>query len=179
MRKYLLNGTIFLILLCLLNAPSTYAADDTFSGMTLRGLSKIHVVVDGIHRDFEKYGLKASTLKAQIETELSNHGILVTDEQALLNDPQVARLRIKVNANENQYRFYHYGIRLELAQKIPMNNSGGYFAETTWTSGQTGVIMPMDLSRLNTFADDLVTIFLKEFHAQNPKVAALFSRINR
>ena len=159
-----------LYLMCLANVQAT---ENPLGSMTLRGLTKVAVTVDGIHRDFEKYGLKAATLKSQIETTLDNHGLIVSDNASLLNDPKVARLRIKINANENQYRFYHYGIKLELAQKIPMNQDGGYIAETTWTSGQTGVIMPMDLRRLGTYADDLVNIFLKDYHAQNPKVASL------
>ena len=172
MKKFLLVQ-ILLLLLSLSCLTAAYAQSDAFGGMTLRGLSKVTVTVDGIHRDFEKYGLRASTLKSQIETTLADHGIAVSDHESLLNDPKVARLRIKINANENQYRFYHYGIRLELAQKIPMNENGGYIAETTWTSGQTGVIMPMDLRRLGTYADDLVAMFLKDFHSQNPQIARL------
>lgn len=155
----------------LMVSTTANAENDIFAALTLRGLSKISVSVDGIHRDFEKYGLSAAALKQQIESELSNNGITVTSHEELMTDPQVARLRIKINANENQYRFYHYGIRLELAQKVPMNDKGGYIAETTWTSGQTGVVLPMDLRRLNIFATDLVAIFLKDYRLQNPKVA--------
>ncbi|MEM7469574.1 MAG: hypothetical protein AAF387_22215 [Pseudomonadota bacterium] len=147
--------------------------DAKLSGYTLRGLTHVFVEVDGIHRDFAKYGLEASTLKAQVESELSRHGIVIVDRNALLNSPDVARLRVKINANENQYRFFHYGVKLELAQKIPLSKAGGFIAETTWTSGQTGVIMPMDLRRLGAYANDLVTIFLKDYRAQNPKVATL------
>ena len=164
---------VSLLTLYFLCLTSVYASENALGSMTLRGLTKVSVAVDGIHRDFAKYGLKASVLKSQIEATLNNHGLIVSDEASLLNDPKVARLRIKINANENQYRFYHYGVKLELAQKIPLNEDGGYIAETTWTSGQTGVIMPMDLRRLGTYADDLVDIFLKDFHAQNPKVASL------
>lgn len=147
--------------------------EDTLTNLTLRGLSRVFVEVQGIHRDFTKFGLEPSTLKNQIESELRNHGLEVASQDALLNDPEVARLRIKVNANENQYRFYHYGVKLELAQKIPMNDQGGYIAETTWTGGQTGVIMPMDLRRIGVYAEDLLSVFLKDYHAQNPKVAEL------
>lgn len=166
---------IFLILVTsmLLYVPSLVAADSAhdLSALTLRGLSKVYVEVDGIHRDFEKFGLVADQLKSQIETTLSTSGLAITTQQALLDDADVARLRIKINANENQYRFYHYGVKLELAQKIPTNKHGGYIAETTWTNGQTGVIMPMELRRLGTYAKELVAVFLKDFHAQNPKVA--------
>lgn len=171
MKKFFLAQTLLALLLCCFTAA--HAEGYAFGGMTLRGLSKVTVAVDGIHRDFEKYGLLASGLKTQIENTLDSHGLEITDDEALLNDPKVARLRIKINANENQYRFFHYGIRLELAQKIPMNANGGFIAETTWTSAQTGVIMPMDLRRLETYADDLVAMFLKDFHSQNPKVARL------
>lgn len=172
MRLFFL-ARLNLAVLCFFSFTTALASENALDTMTLRGLTKVYVTVDGIHRDFEKYGLKAATLKAEIETTLNKHGLIVSDSASLLNDPKVARLRIKINANENQYRFYHYGIKLELAQKIPMNQNGGYIAETTWTSGQTGVIMPMDLRRLGTYADDLVAIFLKDYRAQNPKVAAL------
>ena len=146
---------------------------DTLNNLTLRGLNRVFVEVEGIHRDFAKFGLDSETLRDQIETELGGHGLEIASREALMNEPDVARLRIKVNANENQYRFYHYGVRLELAQKIPMNQHGGFVAETTWTSGRTGVIMPMDLRRLGTYAQDLLSVFLKDYHTQNPKVAGL------
>ena len=146
---------------------------DTLNNLTLRGLNRVFVEVEGIHRDFAKFGLDSETLRGQIETELGSHGLEISSREALMNDPDVARLRIKVNANENQYRFYHYGVRLELAQKIPMNAHGGFVAETTWTSGRTGVIMPMELRRLGTYAQDLLSVFLKDYHTQNPKVAGL------
>ena len=150
-----------------------FRADQALHHLTLRGLSQVFVEVSGIHRDFEKFGLESETLKTQIEAALGSHGLEIATQDALMNDPAVARLRIKINANENQYRFYHYGVKLELAQKIPLNEQGGYIAETTWTSGQTGVIMPMDLRRLGVYAQDLVSVFLKDYHAQNPKVAGL------
>ena len=173
MKAKSLQICLLLVTSALLTAPSIVAADSNhgLSALTLRGLTKVYVEVDGIHRDFAKFGLVADQLKSQIETTLSTSGLAITSQQALLNDADVARLRIKINANENQYRFYHYGVKLELAQKIPTNKHGGYIAETTWTNGQTGVIMPMELRRLGTYAKELVSVFLKDFHSQNPKVA--------
>ena len=150
-----------------------FRTDEPLHKLTLRGLSRVFVEVSGIHRDFAKFGLESEALKTQIESALGTHGLEIASQEQLLSDPAVARLRIKINANENQYRFYHYGVKLELAQKIPLNKQGGYIAETTWTSGQTGVIMPMDLRRLGVYAQDLVSVFLKDYHAQNPKVAGL------
>ncbi|MGR8949809.1 MAG: hypothetical protein ACU84Q_17335 [Gammaproteobacteria bacterium] len=153
---------------------ASFANEESNSGLsalTLRGLTSVYVEVDGIHKDFEKYGLVSEQLKSEIEAELNNSGLQISNRHSLMNDPSVARLRIKINANENQYRFYHYGVKLELAQKIPTNEHGGYIAETTWTNGQTGVIMPMDLRRLGVYAKELVSVFLKDYHTQNPKVA--------
>ena len=173
MKTNSLSVCLILLVSAFLCLSSAVSADTNaeLSALTLRGLTKVYVEVDGIHRDFDKFGLNAEQLKSQIETTLNANGLVVTSQQALLNDANVARLRIKINANENQYRFYHYGVKLELAQKIPTNKNGGYIAETTWTNGQTGVIMPMELRRLGVYAKELVGVFLKDFHSQNPKVA--------
>ena len=137
--------------------------------MTLKGLDKAIVVVDGVRSDFSRFGLDADRLKDATATRLRASGIEIVDHATMQNDPTVALVRIKLNANENQYRFYHYGIKLELDQKIPFSDQGGYLAETTWTSGRTGVLRPMDLDRLNGYTADLVDLFLKDYRAQNPQ----------
>jgi len=79
-------------------------------------------------------------------------------------------MRIKLTANENQFRFYHYSISIELKQKIPLNNpAGGFISGTIWQEGKTGMIMPTDLKQMNDHIGDLLAKFIKDYRSQNPQ----------
>ncbi len=85
-------------------------------------------------------------------------------------DPDTALLRIDLNANENLYRFFLYGLKIEIEQKFPLNNpAGGYVSQIIWQQGQTGMVMPTDMRKLNTVVSDLLAKFLDDYHAQNPQ----------
>ena len=112
------NAHMLLLVLLLSASSAVLSTEEPFSYMALGGLKEVTVRVDGIHRDFSRFGLTADALKKATEEKLNANGINVVTSETAQSDPSVGRLRIKLNANENQYRFYHYGINLQLLSLI-------------------------------------------------------------
>lgn len=166
------NPRIFLILVTLIAyyPANTLANDQDLTYMTLNGLHALTVQIDGIRRDFTRFGLDAETILQTTTDTLRESGIDVVDLDAAKTNPGAALMRIKLNANENQYRFYFYGISIELKQKIALNNpAGGFISATIWQEGKTGVVMPTELRKMNGLIADLLAEFIKDYRSQNPE----------
>ena len=149
----------------------THAGDDNsnFGHMTLNGLQAIAVKVDGIHRNFMRFGLDRETVLQTTTNILHENGLDVVDLAQAKSIPDAALMRIKLNANENQYGFYYYGISIELKRKIALDNSaGGFISATIWQKGNTGIVMPTEMSKINALISDLLASFVNDYHAQNP-----------
>ncbi len=165
-----ISRTFSFALLCalLLSLQAVSAAEPGY--MTLNGVARVAVEVAGVRDDFSRYGLKADAIREQTSAILREHGIEVVDAQTQSRNPDVALLRIDLNANENLYRFFLYGLKIEIVQKFPLNNpAGGYVSQIIWQHGQTGMVMPTDMRKLNTVVSGLLTKFLADYHAQNPQ----------
>ena len=147
------------------------AGDDNsnFGHMTLNGLQALAVEVDGIHRNFMRFGLDPETVLQTTTSVLHENGLDVVDLAQAKSIPDAALMRIKLNANENQYGFYYYGISIELKRKIALDNSaGGFISATTWKKGNTGIVMPTEMRKINALISDLLVNFVNDYHAQNP-----------
>ena len=154
------------LLALLLLIPATVVADTGF--MALNGVNAVTIEVNGVRRDFEAFGLTNETILANTTDQLRESGIVVVGDGANVMDPATATMRIKIRSNENQYRFYHYGVSIELQRKIPLNNeAGGYLSGTAWKQGRTGIVMPTELRKLQNVIGELLTEFAHDYHAQN------------
>lgn len=174
MDQLLRNRRVLLIMIGLLvcgsaNAPaSDYDPDLTY--MTLNGLRSVAVRIDGVQRDFTRFHLDAETILDATTRVLRENGIAVVDLQSARMNADAALMRIKLNANKNQYQFYTYGVSIELRQKISLNNpAGGFVSATSWRQGKTGVVMPTDLRRINDHIAELLAEFIKDYRSQNPR----------
>ncbi len=174
MKTLLRSRQLLLITVGLLAFNSSNASahdhDSALNYMTLNGLRAVALQIEGIQRDFTRFGLNADTILATTTKVLSDNGINVVDLDFAKSHPDAALMRIKLNANENQYRFYMYGISIELKQKLSLNNpAGGFISATIWRQGKTGVIMPTDLRQINDRIAELLAQFIDDYRSQNPK----------
>ncbi len=147
------------------------AGDDNseFDHMTLNGLQALAVEVNGIHRNFARFGLDSETVLQTTTNVLDENGLDVVDLERARSTPDAALMRIKLNANENQYGFYYYGISIELKRKIALDNSaGGFISATIWQKGNTGIVMPTEMRKINALISELLVNFVNDYHAQNP-----------
>jgi hypothetical protein len=140
-----------------------------FGHMTLNGLQAIAIEVDGIHRDFTRFGLDSAAVLQTTTKALGDNGIDVVDLERAKSIPDAALMRIKLNANQNQYGFYYYGISIQINRKISLNNSAnGFISATIWQEGNTGIVMPTELRKINALVSDLLAIFINDYQVQNP-----------
>ena len=167
-----ISQSVFIGLFCAsaLLLPARYAPAAELNYMTLNGIGQLAVDVEGVRDDYSRFGLKANEIRDRTIAVLREHGIDVVDADTMSQNPDAALLRIDLNAHENLYRFFLYGLTIEIVQKVPLNNpAGGYVSQIVWQKGQTGMVMPTDMRRLNDIASELLVKFLEEHHAQNPQ----------
>jgi hypothetical protein len=156
-------------LTCLSLNTAASEQDPDLTYMTLSGLRSLAIRIEGIQKDFTRFGLDADTVLKVTTGVLRGSGIEVVALDTLKTAPAAALMRVKLNANESQFRFYSYALSIELKQKIPLNNpAGGFISGTIWKRGKTGTIMPTDLRRMNEYIAELVAEFIKDYQAQNP-----------
>lgn len=166
-----ISQTFSFALLCVaLMLPVGNTSATELGYMTLNGVSRIAVEVEGVRDDFSRYGLIAKAIQERTSAILREHGLDVVDARTQSRDLDTALLRIDLNANENLYRFFLYGLKIEIEQKFQLNNpAGGYVSQIIWQRGQTGMVMPTEMRKLNTVVSDLLAKFLDDYHAQNPQ----------
>ncbi len=167
-----ISQSVSFVLICvsvmLLPVRNSTAAELGY--MTLNGVGRVAVEVEGVRDDFSRYGLRAAEIRERTITILRENGLDVVDANTQSRTPDTALLRIDLNANENLYRFFLYGLKIEIVQRIPLNNpAGGYVSQVIWQHGQTGMVMPTDMRKLNTIVSELLAKFLDDYHAQNPQ----------
>lgn len=156
-----------IVALCFaLPAYSEDAAAD-FSFMTLNGLSTVAVLVKGIHRDFERYGLESDVVKSSVEAKLKENRIAVVGLDDAKHLPNASLIEIKLTTNEDRTRLYFYGLSLAVEHKVPINDAGGFVSRRIWSRGKTGLVDPSDLGRMNGHIADLLALFLQDYHDQN------------
>lgn len=145
------------------------AAEPTFGGQTLRGISAVNVLVDGVERDFERYGLTAGELHRQAVARLGASGIKVVDASAAASNAGVAELKVNLKTNKDPFAFYSYHVAVQLKRKIPLDPEGHSFVtEMVWSRGQNGVIVPSDLKRMYGYVDTLLGEFIADYGRHNP-----------
>ena len=167
---------VLALLLFTWGAPA-FDEDTDLAYMTLNGLKTVTIQVQGIRDDYSRFGLTADAVAADVAQSLREHGISVVDLNTAKSTPGAALMRIKLRANESQFRFYFYGVSIELKQKIALNNpAGGFISGTIWKHGQTGTVMPTDLRRMNDRIGELIGDFLADYRQQNPKHVSLNRR---
>lgn len=163
-----LFGGLLLGLAGSLCAATTAAANQGFSALALRGVAAVTVSVEGVRRDYARYGLTADELQARLTSRLAAAGIEVISETAANTDPRASQLRALVTAYEGSYSLISYRVAIELQRKLPLDASGQSFvAQTVWSQGRGGILNPSDLTRIYGYADELLDHFVADYGTQN------------
>jgi hypothetical protein len=169
-RRWALLLTLGLLLIC--GSPGVPATDydPDLTYMTLSGLRSVAVRVDGVQRDFTRFGLDANTILDRTTRVLRENDVDVVDLETAKSNADTALMRIRIHTNENLFRFYNYSVSIELKQQLSLNNpAGGFVRVTTWQQGKTGIIMPTDLRQINDLIAGLLTEFIDDYLSQNPQ----------
>ncbi len=144
------------------------AAADNFSAAALRGVTTISVAVDGVDRNFVRYGLTTEKLRDQSSEQLARHGLTVVDERTAAADAAASQVSIRLRTATDSYGMYSYGLSVRLNRKVPLDSSGtAYVPSTVWSEGQNGILNPSDLPRIYDIVYKLLDQFVQAYNRHN------------
>ena len=131
----------------------------------LRGLDKVHVVVERLRAEIEQDGLFASTLQKDIDLKLTLAGIKVLSEEEYLKIPCVADLYLHVDALKYA-QGYTYRIQLSLLEPVMVLRKRIQVTGTTFRMHDE-LGMTEHLSEVREEARDLLDKFIEMWQAVN------------
>jgi len=153
----------FFILLFTFNY--SWAADAEFTRQTIKGLKAVHVIVEDIQPNIQKYADKAGINKAQIqkdvEARLKAGGFKVLDSSEWPKTPGKPVLYVNINTHETEKYWYAYNVELELKQVVYLEtNPSIKTLATTWSTNMTGMANIGTLGNIRKAVSVLVDSFI-------------------
>jgi hypothetical protein len=115
----------------------------------LIGMERVLVTVEDPPDDLTRFGLTRQSLEAAVREGLGPHAAVAGETN------HVAHLRLDLTITP--YRFWSWGIRLELERAIPIEGQpGAYTRRLVWSDGRFGgALLPQDSMRLIAIAREL------------------------
>ncbi len=152
---------------------ATIAMVPPFSYMTLNDLDALAITIEDVERDLVVYGLSAERLHTSVSERLRGAGLNVVDYATAVTTPHAGLLRVRIITNHDAQGFYHLSVKLELRQKIPLNNSAhGFVSQVVWSASQNGVMMASEVEKVDALLSELLGNFVTELKAQKSPSSA-------
>lgn len=133
----------------------------------LKGLGPIRVVVETVHPDAERDGLKQIQLKTDVELRLRREGVPVISE----SDPRpgLPYLYVRVSTIKSDNGLYAYSIDVSLRRIVVLNCvTRKIMIAQTWEEGNIGLIGALNLKNVRQTVGDYVDRFINAYLAANP-----------
>ncbi|MDD5169412.1 MAG: hypothetical protein PHN75_11385 [Syntrophales bacterium] len=149
-----------------------FAEDTRESRSSMAYLQGVHVVIENMQPNIQKYaktaGLTSPQIQHEIETRLHNVGIVTFNGDSWLKVPGKPVLYVNINTHETEKFWYAYDIKLELRQVVflEVNPKVRTFADT-WSINITGVANIGNLSIIKKDAMVLLDRFIQAYKAVN------------
>jgi hypothetical protein len=139
-------------------------ADTALERATLKGITAVTVVVEGLDTETERAGVTTAQLRTDVELQLRQAGILVrpASEGTLYVNASLVRAK--------RHPLYAFKIQLQYRQAVVLSRAHEIpSVATTWETGGTGILDASRLREVRTFVGDLVAQFVNAYLEQNPK----------
>jgi hypothetical protein len=159
---------------CSLVAIDCHALDSEATRRTLVDLRGMHVIVEELQPDLQKYAKKPEItkeqLQRQVEDQLKAAGIKVLGREEWLQVPGRPVLYINVNTHEfEKYRFA-CDVSVQLRQVVSLLRDPSTTAlAPTWSVNMTGIANSGSFNILNDNVRQLVAVFIKAHASVNKK----------
>jgi hypothetical protein len=157
-------------LMIVLNLGRTQAADHSAEVSSLKGLTDVQVVVEGISQQAEPAGLKASEIRAATEKAIQSAGLRVIGPNERARGTPVVYLNAVVfPASKNSDELYVYSIELSLSQETRLSRLPSVRVQSaTWrAAGTIGTTPKAELPKLKTTIEGYVKRFAEDYRAAN------------
>jgi hypothetical protein len=130
---------------------------------SLKGVSRVRVVVDDISRDAERAGLTKAVLQSDVELWLRQKNIVI-------DGAAPEQLYVEVDTANNSSGGYAYSVDVGFRQPATLQRTGKAVLAETWSDGTVGSIISAKLaSAVRGKLQDLLDGFIKEYLGVNPK----------
>jgi len=165
---------IIIAIMVIFRSVPLHADDSEISRSTMSGLSGIHVLVESIQPNIQKYAQKAELSTTQIkndaERQLAASGIRTLSSEEWLKAPGRPVLYININTHETGKYWYAYDIKLELRQIVSLEiNPKIKTLADTWSVNITGVANIGNLDLIKKDANILLARFIQVYRTMNKR----------
>jgi len=166
-RLYYLAAVIVVLIMW---SSSAIAIDSEITRKTLVDIRGIHVFVENIQPNIEKYASRFKITKEQIqqdvEQRLKNAGIVVLSYNDWLKTAGRPMLYVNVNTHEYEKYWYSYTISLDVQQGVMLEtNPKIKTIATTWSIEMTGIANIGTLDSIKTNTAYLVDRFINAYRS--------------
>jgi hypothetical protein len=179
--------TVIALAFLVLNAPAFSFNDTQESRETLRGVTSLYVVIEGITPEIEQNGLSAKQVKTAVEKQLSKAGInvIATAGERKSADTFPAGLYVRINSLKSDMLksgfdidYYAITISVELIQRcLPLTKinidpsyvSSHSTSACTWSTNNIYLAGEERLIDIRDCVKDLVGHFIKAYLSVNLK----------
>jgi len=158
---------VLVAVILVIPAACAFALIDEEQREVLRGLERVHVVVERLKPEIELDGLYRSTLQTDVELTLRMAGIKVLSEEESLQTPGTPDLCLKVNALKCS-NGYLYNIGLSLEEKVTLIRRNIQISGTVLKICEHLGVAPR-LSDIRDEVKDLLEEFVRAWQAANQK----------
>lgn len=138
----------------------------------LQGLEGVHVFVEPIEPEVEKYGLTKIVIQTDTELQLRQYGIKVLTKEEWLSAPGMPLLYINVNIDIREERPVAPAvIRVELKENVLLlrEPKRTYYGAVTWHRNEVVLVGLLRIKDLRGYVKDFVNEFTNDYLAANPK----------
>jgi hypothetical protein len=138
---------------------------------TLVGLPGVHVLVEEINPEAQKYGLTKQALQTDVELQLRRYGIKVISEEEMLRTKGMPYLYIRLNCViRDPSSAISIEVKLEeialLTTRYPVMACSN---ATTWEKCIVAIVGVLKIETVREDVRDLVNEFINDYLAANPK----------
>ncbi len=150
------------------------AEDSELSRATLAGLQGIHVVVEEVQPNIQKYaakfGLSGAQIRQDVVQKLQEGGIRVVEGNEWLAIAGRPVLSVNVNTHETEKYWYAYDIKMEFRQVAVLEaNPQMKTLASTWSINITGLANIGNLNLIRQDVGALAGRFVQAYRAVNKK----------
>ncbi len=160
-----------ILLLCLVGLFSSFAFAQELARNTLRGLESIHIMVDELSPEIERYGLLKKTLTKKIATKLNEVGIqnITKEEWEKIVDKPV--LYVNISTVKTGLGYYVYSMNIQFFQMVSLLRDPSIKKlSMTWrTQGYLGSTRGKNLyATIHSGMEEILNEFVADYLTANP-----------
>ncbi len=146
------------------------AADSEQSRNTMQGIKGVHVIVEELQPNLQKYAKKQEIsrekLQAQVESRLKASGIKVLARDEWLSTRGRPVLYLNINSHEYQKYQFAYDVSIELQQLASPDIAPSMkVLATTWSAHITGAVAAGTARAINDRVEELISLFVRAYRS--------------